>query len=153
MPSKVNKEAQAPQGAEEEITVDMATAKVLAPLDPTKAYLMSVSKWTYGKTVNGPKLDYAWTVISPEVDEGRVVAGSSSLGNKYSLGFVKQMLTGLKFKGLDDPKFKMPKSADVEGLQATVFTRIQAAQGAYGPRSIISRLITAEEYAETPAEE
>ena len=152
MPSKVNKNETPNTGAEEEITVDMATAKVLAPLDPTKAYLMSVSKWKYGKTVNGPKLDYAWTVVKPEGDERRVVAGSTSLGNEYSLGFVKQMLTGLSFKGLDDPKFKMPKSAEVEGLQATVYTRIRPAQGQYSERSEISRLVTAEEYPE-PTEE
>jgi hypothetical protein len=151
MPAK-NVKAEAP-ATEEEVTVDMSTARVLSPLDPKKPYLMAVSKWKYGKTANGPKLDYAWTVVRPEEDEGRTLAGSTSLGNEYSLGFVKQMLTGLSFKGLDDPKFKMPKEADVIGLQSTIYTKIRAAQGQYSERSEISRLLLAEEYPEENPEE
>ena len=154
MSPKADVKRETSQG-EEEVTVDMTTAKTLEPLDPKMPYLMAVSKWKYGKSANGNrKVDYAYTVAKPETKGilGRVVAGSSSLDNEYTLGFVKNLLIGLGFdkEKIEDKKFKMPHEDDVMGLTSVVFLRTRPAQGIYGERSEISRVALASAY---PAEE
>jgi hypothetical protein len=147
MPAKNEKKETTNQ--EEEITVDMTTAKTLAPLDPTHPYLVAVSKWKYGLSAQGKKkVDYGFTVIEPAEDEGRTVAGSSSLENEYTLGTVKGLLKGLGMSDekLNSTKFKMPKAGEIEGLQAMMVVRTRAAQGVYSERSEISRLAPAAEY-------
>ena len=148
MPAKNEKRETTNQ--EEEITVDMTTAKELQPLDPSHAYLVAVSKWKYGKSAQGNlKVDYGFTVIEPKESEGRTVQGSSSLVNENTLGTVKGYLRalGMSDEKMNSTKFKMPAPGAMDGLQAGMIVRTQPAAGIYSERSVISRLFPAADYA------
>jgi hypothetical protein len=136
----------------EEFAIDMSQAKIFEPLPERKPLLAAVSKWKYGKTPNGRKLDYAFTVVEPSELANRQVPESLSLENEYTLGRYQTMLLALGFPE-DEVKSKThkpPKEEDVLGLQATIFCRTRHSD-TYGDRSQISRVRPASAYKEAAA--
>ena len=133
---------------EEEISIDMTQAKTFEPLPEKQPYLAMVHKWKPGKTANGRKLDYGFTVSEPEQFKNRKIEESLSLENEYTLGRLQTILV----KGLGFPEdevktktFKLPKEEDVIGLQATIWCRTRK-DDTYGDRSTINRFAPAESY-------
>jgi len=137
---------------EEEFSVDMTQAKTFAPLPERKALLAAVSKWKYGRTANGRKLDYEFTVVEPSELANRKVMESVSLENEYTLGRFQTILLalGLKEEDVKSKKFMVPKEEDMLGLQATIFCRTRSSD-VYGDRSNVSRFRPASAYKEAAA--
>ena len=137
------------EGVEEDISIDMSQAKTFEPLPERKPFLAAVSKWIYGRTANGKKLDYEFTVLEPSELTNRKVPESLSLENEYTLGRFQQMLIALGYSE-DEVKsktFKLPKEEDMLGKQATVFCRTRKSE-TFGDRSNINRFRPATAYAE-----
>lgn len=136
---------------EEEITVDMTTAKTLQPLDPKRPYLVSVSAWdpTLKSASGGRMVKYVLTVVEPKDAENRTVTENVSLENEFTLGRVKTLLLGLGFPEdkVNVKKFVMPKEDDVMGLQATIWVRTQKNE-TFGDRSVVTRVRPAATYQE-----
>lgn len=145
MPEKEKPEA----GAEEDFSLDMTKAKTFAPLPERAPFLAAVSKWQYGRTPNGRKVDYEFTIIEPSDLANRKVPESVSLENEYTLGRFQTILIALGFPEEDvkSEVFKPPKEKDVMGLQATIFCRTRKSDQ-YGDRSNISRFRPATAYKE-----
>lgn len=136
-----------PQDGEEEFTVDMTTAKTFGVLPERQPLLAAVSKWKYGKTANGRKLDYEFTVVAPDELKNRKVAESVSLENEYTLGRYQTLLKALGYpeEELKSKTFKAPKEEDVIGQEATIFCKTRASE-TYGDRSQINRFAPASAY-------
>jgi len=154
MPKRSKKEEQVvaedyEEGMEEEFSIDMTQAKVFEPLPERKPLLAAVSKWKYGRTANGRKVDYEFTVIEPSELANRKVQESVSLENEYTLGRFQTILIALGTPE-DDVKskaFKAPKEEDMLGLQAMVICRTRKSD-VYGDRSNIARFRPAAAYKE-----
>ena len=138
-----------PKNVPDEMSVDMTQAKTFEPLPERKALLASVSKWQYGKTENGRKLDYAFTVVEPTELANRQVPESLSLENEYTLGRFQNILIalGIPEKEVKVKNFKLPAEDDMLGLQATIFCRTRHSD-VYGDRSQINRFRPATAYKE-----
>ena len=154
MPKKGKKEEQVvekldEEGMEEEISIDMTQAKVFEPLPERKPLLAAVSKWKYGRTPNGRKLDYEFTVVEPSELANRKVQESVSLENEYTLGRFQSILLalGLSEDEVKSKTFKAPKEEDMLGLQSTIFCRTRKSD-VYGDRSNVSRFRPASAYKE-----
>jgi len=134
---------------EEEFSIDMTQAKVFEPLPERKALLAAVSKWKYGRTPNGRKVDYEFTVVEPSELVNRKVQESVSLENEYTLGRYQTILLALGFpeEGVKSKNHKAPKEEDMLGLQATIFCRTRKSE-VYGDRSNVSRFRPASAYKE-----
>ena len=134
---------------EEEISLDMTQAKTFEPLPERKALLAAVSKWKYGRTANGRKVDYEFTVVEPSELANRKIPESLSLENEYTLGRFQQILMALGWteESVKAADFKAPKEADMLGLQATIFCRTRRSD-TYGDRSNIARFRPAAAYKE-----
>lgn len=134
---------------EEEISIDMTQAKVFEPLPERKPFLAAVSKWKYGRTPNGRKVDYEFTVVEPAELANRKVQESVSLENEYTLGRYQTILLALGFpeESVKSKDHKAPKEVDMLGLQATIFCRTRKSE-TYGDRSNISRFRPASSYKE-----
>jgi len=139
-------------GDEEEFSLDMTQAKTFEPLPERKALLSAVSKWKYGRTANGRKVDYELTVLEPTELANRKVMESVSLENEYTLGRFQNILLALGFseEEVKSKSFKPPKEEDILGLQATIFCRTRHSD-AYGDRSQVSRFRPASTYKEASA--
>jgi len=137
---------------EEDISLDMTQAKTFEPLPERKPFLAAVSKWKYGRTANGRKVDYEFTVVEPSELANRKVPESLSLENEYTLGRFQQILMALGYseESVKAKDFKAPKEAEMLGLQATIFCRTRRSD-AYGDRSNISRFRPAASYKEAAA--
>jgi len=135
--------------ASDEMSIDMTQAKTFEPLPERKPLLASVSKWLYGRTENGRKLDYEFTVAEPSVLANRKVNESLSLENEYTLGRFQNMLVALGFPEdkVKVKNFKLPAEDDMMGLQATIFCRTRHSD-VYGDRSQITRFRPASAYKE-----
>lgn len=140
------------EGAEEDFSIDMSQAKVFEPLPERTPFLAAVSKWKYGRTANGRKLDYSFTVVEPSNLVKRQVPESLSLENEYTLGRFQQMLIALGFteEEVKSPAFSPPKEADMLGRQATIFCRTRRSD-VYGDRSNINRFRPSTAYKEASA--
>jgi len=138
--------------APDEMSIDMTQAKTFEPLPEKKALLASVSKWLYGRTENGRKLDYEFTVVEPSELANRKVNESLSLENEYTLGRFQTMLIalGIPEKEVKVKNFKLPSEDDMLGLQATIFCRTRHSD-VYGDRSNINRFRPATAYKEAAA--
>ena len=137
---------------EEEITLDMTTAKVLEPIPADRPYLMACSKWKPGRTANGRKLDYELTVVEPSDFANRKISESVSLENEYTLGRFQTLCIALGIPE-DEAKsktFKLPKEEDMIGLQATIWVGIRKSD-TYGDRNNIRRMRPASAYKEVAA--
>jgi len=136
---------------EEDITLDMTTAKTFEPLPTDRPYLVAVSTWKTGKSAAGKlKLHYEMSVVQPEKFANRKVITDLNLEEEYSLGRLQGMLSkGFGFpedqvKGKD---FKLPKAEDMLGLQATLFVRTQTdPAGVYSDKSVVNRWALASAY-------
>jgi len=137
------------EGVEEEFSIDMTQAKTFEPLPEHKPMLAAVSKWKYGRTPNGRKVDYEFTVIEPKELANRKVPESLSLENEYTLGRFQTILLALGFAedAVKAKSFKAPAESEMLGLQATIFCRTRKSDE-YGDRSNIARLKPASAYAE-----
>lgn len=135
-----------------DFTLDMTQAKTFEPLPERKALLASISKWEYGRTAKGKKLDYEFTVSLPTELANRKIPESLSLENEYTLGRYKNMLIALGFpeEEVTSPNHKPPKSEDVLGMEATVFCKTRRSD-TFGDRSQISRFRPASAYEEVSA--
>lgn len=136
---------------ENEIVVDMTTAKTLEPLPTDKPYLMSMSAWKPGKSGSGGnKIHYEAVVKEPAVLAGRKVIMDVSLDNEYSLGNYKALLLGLGFpeEMVNSKKHQVPKEDDVLGLEATFFLNIRKGNDQYGDRNGVRRVRPASAYKE-----
>jgi len=140
-------------GSEADFSLDMTQAKVFEPLPERKALLSAVSKWAYGRTANGRKVDYEFTVLEPTEFAKRKVPESLSLENEYTLGRFQTILLALGFPEAEikSKSFKPPAEDDVIGLQATIFCRTRKSE-TYGDRSQISRIRPADAYKEAIAQ-
>jgi len=147
--SRSEEEPEVVAGDEEEISIDMTQAKTFEPLPERKPYLAAVSKWQYGRTANGRKLDYEFTVVEPSEFANRKVPESLSLENEYTLGRFQTMLLalGLPEEQVKSKTFKAPKEEDMLGMQATIFCRTRKSE-TYGDRSNINRFRPASAYEE-----
>lgn len=137
---------------EEEISIDMTQAKTFEPLPERKALLAAISKWKYGRTLNGRKVDYEFTIIEPSELANRKVQESVSLENEYTLGRLQNILIAVGFSE-DEVKvknFKCPKEEDMLGLQTTIFCRTRHSD-VFGDRSQVSRFRPAAAYKEAAA--
>lgn len=136
----------------DEMSVDMTQAKTFEPLPEKKALLASVSKWKYGRTENGRKLDYEFAVAEPTELANRKVNESLSLENEYTLGRFQNILLalGIPEKEVKVKNFKLPPEDDMLGLQATIFCRTRHSD-VYGDRSQINRFRPATAYKEAAA--
>lgn len=134
-------------GLEEDFSLDMTQAKAFAPLPERQPLLAAVSKWKYGRTANGRKLDYSYTIVEPDSLANRQVLESLSLENEYTLGRFQTMLLALGFPEdeVKSPNFKPPKEEDVVGMKATITCRTRHSD-VYGDRSQISRFAPASAY-------
>lgn len=136
-------------GESEDFSLDMSKAKTFEPLPERKPFLASVSKWLYGTTPNGRKVDYEFTVNEPSELLNRKVPESLSLENEYTLGRYQTILLALGFPEdyVKSPTHKPPKESEVLGLQATIFCRTRRSD-VYGDRSNIARFRPATAYKE-----
>jgi len=136
----------------EDFSVDMSQAKVFEPLPEKKPYLMAVSKWAYGSTPNGRKVDYEFTIVDPEEFKNRKVQESVSLENEFTLGRYQTILLALGFPEtyVKSKTHKPPKSEEVVGLQATIWCRTRKSE-TYGDRSNMARIRPAAAYKEAAA--
>lgn len=134
---------------EEEFSIDMSIAKTFEPLPERKALLAAISKWQYGRTANGRKVDYEFTVIEPSELANRKVPESVSLENEYTLGRLQSILLAVGFpeSKVKSKSFKAPSEEDMLGLQATIFCRTRKSD-VYGDRSQVSRFRPASAYKE-----
>lgn len=134
---------------EEDITLDMSTAKVLEPLPADRPYLMACSKWKPGRTANGRKLDYELTVVEPTELANRKVTESISLENEFTLGRFQTLCIALGIpEGEAKSKaFKLPKEEDMIGLQGTFWLGIRKSD-TYGDRNTLRRMRSASAYKE-----
>lgn len=132
-------------------TLDMSKAISFEPLAKGVPYLLGVSKWKYGQSANGPKIDVEFTVMRPEDKgiKGRKVAESVSLMNEYTLGRFKtwvKVLTGAK----DDDftaSYKPPSEEDMMGLQMGAWLGVrESAQ--FGDRNTVARVFPVAQYDE-----
>jgi len=133
---------------EEDITIDMTQARVLEPLPPDRPYLSVVSAWTPGKSgAGGRKIHYELTVQEPEEFSNRKLVEDLSLDNEYTLGRLQALLVGLGYpiEQIRQTGFKLPKEADVLGLQCTVRVRTDPSEE-YGDRSRIRSVRPASAY-------
>lgn len=139
-------------GLEEEFSLDMTQAKVFEPLPERKALLGAVSKWKYGRTPNGRKVDYEFTIVEPSELANRKVQESVSLENEYTLGRLQTILLALGFPEdqVKSKSFKAPKEEDMLGLQAMIICRTRHSD-VYGDRSNIARFRPAAAYKEAAA--
>lgn len=137
------------EGLGEEISIDMTQAKTFEPLPERKALLATCSKWKYGRTPNGRKVDYEFTVVEPTELANRKVQESVSLENEYTLGRLQTILLAVGFDEAEVKvkNFKPPKEEDMLGLQATIFCRTRHSD-VYGDRSQVSRFRPAAAYKE-----
>ena len=136
----------------EDFSVDMTTAKVFEPLPERTPFLATVSKWNYGSTPNGRKVDYEFTVAEPDSYKNRKVPESVSLENEFTLGRYQTILLALGFSE-DYVKSKThnpPKGDEVMGLQATIWCRTRKSD-TYGDRSVMARIRPAAAYKEAAA--
>lgn len=140
-------EETAEEGLEEDFSIDMTQAKVFEPLPERQPFLAAVSKWKYGRTANGRKVDYSFTVVEPAVLANRQVPESLSLENEYTLGRFQNILLALGFPEAEvkTKAFRPPKEEDVLGMKATITCRTRRSD-IYGDRSQISRFSPAEAY-------
>lgn len=136
-------------GVEEEFSIDMSQAKTFEPLPERKPLLAAVSKWKYGRTANGRKVDYEFTVVEPSELAARKVPESLSLENEYTLGRLQTILMalGMPESAVKSKAFKAPKEEEMVGLQATIFCRTRKSE-TFGDRSNISRFRPASAYKE-----
>jgi len=134
-------------GLEEDFSLDMTQAKAFAPLPERQPLLAAVSKWKYGRTANGRKLDYSYTVMEPSELANRQVPESLSLENEYTLGRFQTMLLALGFpeSEVKSAGFKPPKEEDVMGMKVTITCRTRHSD-VYGDRSQIARFAPATAY-------
>ena len=137
---------------EEEFSIDMSQAKTFAPLPERKALLAAISKWKYGRTANGRKVDYEFTVVEPSELANRKVPESVSLENEYTLGRIQTILLAVGFpeEQVKSKAFKAPKEEDMLGLQAMIICRTRHSD-VYGDRSNIARFRPAAAYKEAAA--
>jgi hypothetical protein len=153
VPKEKVKEAPQVAPEEDEVTVDMTTAKTLEPLPTDKPYLMAISKFATGKSGSGGrKVDYELTVVEPTELSGRKVQESISLDNEYTLGRLQQLLisAGMPEDEVKVKNFKIPKEEDVLGMQLTVWVNIRQSEQ-YGDRNRIRRMRPASAYKEITA--
>jgi len=136
----------------EDFALDMTTAKVFEPLPERKPFLMAVSKWAYGTTPNGRKVDYEFTIVEPEELKNRKVMESVSLENEFTLGRYQTILLALGFPEayVKSKAHKPPKPDEVVGLQATIWCRTRKSD-TYGDRSNMARIRPAAAYKEAAA--
>lgn len=134
---------------EEEFSIDMTQAKTFEPLPERKPLLGAISKWKYGRTANGRKLDYEFTIVEPSDLANRKVPESLSLENEYTLGRFQKMLIALgrSEEEVKAKSFKAPQEEDMLGLQATIFCRTRKSD-TFGDRSNIARFRPASAYKE-----
>lgn len=134
---------------DEDFSVDMTQARTFEPLPERKPLLAAVSGWKYGRTQNGRKLDYVFTVMEPSELANRKVSESVSLENEYTLGRFQTILLALGFteEQVKSKNFKVPHEEDMLGLQATIFCRTKKSD-VYGDRSQVSRFRPASAYKE-----
>lgn len=141
----------APAAEEEEITVDMTSAKTLEPLPINRAYLFALSGFKTGKSKasGGKKIDYELTVVEPSEFAGRKLQESVSLDNEYTLGRLKQLLIALgkPEEEVNVAKFKIPAEEDLLGMQLTGWVNIRQSE-TYGDRNRIRRMRPASAYKE-----
>jgi len=136
----------------EDFSLDMSQAKVFEPLPEKTPYLASVSKWAYGSTPNGRKVDYEFTVAEPVAHKNRKVPESCSLENEFTLGRYQTILLALGFPEsyVKSKNHKPPKSEEVMGMQATIWCRTRKSD-TYGDRSVIARIRPAAAFKEASA--
>ncbi len=141
------KDATEPVGVEEDITIDMSTAKVLEPLPVDRPYLVACSKFKPGRTANGRKLDYELTVVEPTEFANRKVMESLSLENEFTLGRFQTLCIalGIPEDEAKSNKFKLPKEEDMLGRQCTVQVSIRKSD-TFGDRNGIRRMQPASAY-------
>lgn len=148
MTQRNRKNAEPVETGDDEFTVDMTTAKTFGVLPERTPLLAAISAWKFGKTANGRKLDYEFTVVAPEELKNRKIKESVSLENEYTVGRYQTMLLGLGFtkEEVTSKTFKAPKEEDVIGMQATITCRTRASE-TYGDRSNINTFRPASAYA------
>lgn len=136
---------------EEDITLDMTTAKTFEPLPTDRPYLAAISAWKTGKSAKGDlKLHYELSVLQPEEFANRKVIVDNSLVEEYNLGRLQtNLIQGFEFPEAEvkSKTFKLPKSDDMLGQQCTLFVRTQEdPTGQYNPKSVIRKLAPASAY-------
>jgi len=138
--AKAREEETMDEGLDEDFSVDMTQAKTFEPLPERRPLLSAVSKWKYGRTQNGRKLDYEFTVLEPVELANRKVMESVSLENEYTLGRFQTILLALGFTEAEvkSKNFHVPAEEDMLGRQATIFCRTKKSD-VYGDRSNVSR--------------
>lgn len=136
-------------GGEEDITIDMSTAKVMEPIPVDRPYLVACSKFKTGRTANGRKLDYELTVVEPQEYANRKVMESLSLENEYTLGRFQTLCIalGISEEEAKSKTFRIPKEEDMLGTQATIWVSIRKSD-TFGDRNGIRRMRPASAYKE-----
>jgi len=140
---------------EKPVTVNMTDAIALGPLDPKLMYLFAISKWAYGKTDKGNKVDVVFEVVKPEGIKGKVF-DAINLENEYTKTRARDIMVATGVTTVEEmsenTSFEMPSEEEMLGRQFAARVRTQAGTDGYDDRSQLRKVLPESEYTEEDEE-